>query len=131
MAKAKYIVVEGPIGVGKTSLAKILADEFQSRRLFERVEDNPFPAQVLSVAGKPTRSKTRRFFCSAAISSRWSWRSKICLARDGRGLPVRQDQIFASLTLSAEELQSLPANLCSFEYPRAQAGFSGLSAGPP
>ena len=42
MAKAKYIVVEGPIGVGKTSLAKMLANEFQGRMVFERVEDNPF-----------------------------------------------------------------------------------------
>src|SRR5438093_12931319 len=42
MTKGKYIVVEGPIGGGKTSLAKILANEFQARTVFERVEDNPF-----------------------------------------------------------------------------------------
>ncbi|OGI46624.1 MAG: deoxyadenosine kinase [Candidatus Muproteobacteria bacterium RBG_16_65_34] len=37
-----YIVVEGPIGVGKTSLAKRLADAFGARPLVERPEDNPF-----------------------------------------------------------------------------------------
>src|SRR5258705_537869 len=42
MAQKKYIVVEGPIGVGKTSLAKLLAAEFQARTVFETVEDNPF-----------------------------------------------------------------------------------------
>jgi deoxyadenosine/deoxycytidine kinase len=42
MKKTKYIVVEGPIGVGKTSLAKNLAQEFQARTVFERVEENPF-----------------------------------------------------------------------------------------
>src|ERR1051325_6149606 len=42
MANAKYIVVEGPIGVGKTRLAKILVNEFQARTVFERVEDNHF-----------------------------------------------------------------------------------------
>ena len=42
MSNTKYIVVEGPIGVGKSSLAKILANEFQARSLFERIEDNPF-----------------------------------------------------------------------------------------
>ena len=42
MTKGRYIVVEGPIGVGKTSLARILANEFQARTVFERVEDNPF-----------------------------------------------------------------------------------------
>src|SRR5438128_9659226 len=42
MTKGKYIVVEGPIGVGKTSLAKLLANEFQARTVFEKVEENPF-----------------------------------------------------------------------------------------
>ena len=37
-----YIVVEGPIGVGKTSLAKRLADAFGGRPLLERPEENPF-----------------------------------------------------------------------------------------
>jgi deoxyadenosine/deoxycytidine kinase len=40
--RARYIVVEGPIGVGKTSLARILADELQARTILERVDDNPF-----------------------------------------------------------------------------------------
>ena len=37
-----YIVVEGPIGVGKTSLAQRLADAFDARPLLERPEENPF-----------------------------------------------------------------------------------------
>jgi len=37
----RYIVVEGPIRVGKSSLAKILADQLHSRRIFD-CEDNPF-----------------------------------------------------------------------------------------
>ena len=39
---AKYIVIEGPIGVGKTSLAQLLAKELNARLFLERVEDNPF-----------------------------------------------------------------------------------------
>ncbi len=42
MQKARYIVLEGPIGVGKTSLASRLAEEFEARTLFENVEENPF-----------------------------------------------------------------------------------------
>lgn len=38
----KYLVIEGPIGVGKTSLAKILARELDARIVLERAEDNPF-----------------------------------------------------------------------------------------
>ena len=42
MASPGYIVVEGPIGVGKTSLAQRLADAFDARPLIERPEENPF-----------------------------------------------------------------------------------------
>lgn len=42
MSKARYIVVEGPIGVGKTTLARILAEEYQARMVLEQVDDNPF-----------------------------------------------------------------------------------------
>ena len=38
----EYIVVEGPIGVGKTSLAKKLAEVFDSELLREQPETNPF-----------------------------------------------------------------------------------------
>lgn len=38
------IVVEGPIGVGKTSLARILAAEIDARLVLEVVEENPFLA---------------------------------------------------------------------------------------
>ncbi|GMR21322.1 MAG: deoxynucleoside kinase [Gammaproteobacteria bacterium] len=37
-----YIVVEGPIGVGKTSLVKRLAQSFGSEALLEQPADNPF-----------------------------------------------------------------------------------------
>jgi deoxyadenosine/deoxycytidine kinase len=40
--KAPYIVVEGPIGVGKTSLARRLAEVIGARALLERPEENPF-----------------------------------------------------------------------------------------
>jgi len=37
-----FITVEGPIGVGKTSLAKLLSEHFQYELLKEIVEENPF-----------------------------------------------------------------------------------------
>jgi len=37
-----YIVVEGPIGVGKTSLARRLAEVFGSELVLEQAEENPF-----------------------------------------------------------------------------------------
>ena len=38
----RYIAVEGPIGVGKTTLAKRLAQSFNYETLLERSEENPF-----------------------------------------------------------------------------------------
>ena len=42
MSSARYIVVEGPIGVGKTTLARVLAEDWQARAVLEQVDDNPF-----------------------------------------------------------------------------------------
>jgi len=40
--KYPYIVIEGPIGCGKTTLAKMLADKFPVDYLSEKAEANPF-----------------------------------------------------------------------------------------
>lgn len=42
MAEHRYIVLEGPIGVGKTSLCHLLEKEFSGRLVLEEVEENPF-----------------------------------------------------------------------------------------
>lgn len=43
--KARYIVIEGPIGAGKTSLAGKLAQHLQTGLLLERPDANPFLAR--------------------------------------------------------------------------------------
>ena len=40
--RGRYLVVEGPIGVGKSSLSRLLAEEFNARCVLEEVEQNPF-----------------------------------------------------------------------------------------
>lgn len=42
MKSTPFITVEGPIGVGKTSLAKALSNHFQFSLLKEIVDENPF-----------------------------------------------------------------------------------------
>ena len=42
MRKLYYIAIEGPIGVGKTSLANLLSKELGARLVLEDFEDNPF-----------------------------------------------------------------------------------------
>src|SRR5690606_10239073 len=41
-ADARFIAIEGPIGVGKTSLARRLAATWQTELLLEGAADNPF-----------------------------------------------------------------------------------------
>ena len=41
-SNVRYVVVEGPIGVGKTSLARRLAESFGSELVLENAEENPF-----------------------------------------------------------------------------------------
>lgn len=38
----RYIAVEGPIGVGKTSLCKRLAESFEYEAMLEKADENPF-----------------------------------------------------------------------------------------
>ncbi|MCP3676659.1 MAG: deoxynucleoside kinase [Deltaproteobacteria bacterium] len=42
MERARYIAIDGPIGVGKSSLAECLAEEFEGRTITEDFENNPF-----------------------------------------------------------------------------------------
>jgi deoxyadenosine/deoxycytidine kinase len=42
LAKCRYLVVEGPIGAGKTSLAQALARRIDANALLEAPQDNPF-----------------------------------------------------------------------------------------
>ncbi len=43
--KHNYLVIEGNIGAGKTSLATMLAEEFNARLILEEFADNPFLAK--------------------------------------------------------------------------------------
>ncbi|CAA6808935.1 MAG: Deoxyadenosine kinase (EC / Deoxyguanosine kinase (EC [uncultured Aureispira sp.] len=42
VANGNYIVIEGNIGAGKTSLSKLLSDDLNARLILEEFSDNPF-----------------------------------------------------------------------------------------
>ena len=97
-------MVEGPIGVGKTSLARILASEFHARGLFERVEDNPFLPKFYE--DRETYAfQTQLFF----LLSRYQQQREL-IQQDlfNRNVVAdylfAKDRIFAALTLSSDEL---------------------------
>jgi deoxyguanosine kinase len=100
----RYIAVEGPIGVGKTSLVKLLAERLQGRAVLETVEENPFlPAFYKSPAEHAFQ--TQLFF----LLSRYQQQQAMSQADLFAQVTVSdyvfaKDRIFASLTLSPDEL---------------------------
>ena len=62
-SEAHYVAIEGVIGAGKTSLARLLARELDARLALEIVEENPFLARFYA---DPTRHAfaTQIFFAN-------------------------------------------------------------------
>ncbi|HWO41638.1 MAG TPA: deoxynucleoside kinase [Candidatus Eisenbacteria bacterium] len=104
MAQTKYIVVEGPIGVGKTSLARILAHEFGARTLFEQVEENPFlPKFYQARAAYAFQNQT--FFLLTRYKQQMELGQQDLFQQNlVADYLFAKDKIFATLTLSPEEL---------------------------
>ena len=100
----RYIVVEGPIGVGKTSLSNILAGRLSARRVFEIVEENPFLANFYSDRQKYA-FQTQIFF----LLSRFKQQQELFQPDLFHSVTVSdylfaKDRIFACLTLDSHEL---------------------------
>ena len=102
---ARYIAIEGPIGVGKTALARRLADSLSADLVLEEVEENPFlerfyrdgrsaalPAQMFFLFARARQIEDLRqpdLFSSVRISD----------------YLFTRDRLFAELNLDAEELK--------------------------
>ena len=103
--KPRYIAVEGPIGVGKTALAKRLADSLSADLVLEEFDENPFlerfyrdgrsaalPAQMFFLFARARQIEAMRqpdLFSSVRISD----------------YLFTRDRLFAELNLDAEELK--------------------------
>jgi deoxyguanosine kinase len=104
LANKKYIVVEGPIGVGKTSLAKMIAAEFQARSIFEKVEDNPFLAKFYEDPETYAFQNQIFFLLSRYQQQRELSQQNLFHQNTVADYLFAKDKIFATLTLSTEEL---------------------------
>ncbi|MDR9435677.1 MAG: deoxynucleoside kinase [Thiohalophilus sp.] len=100
-----YIVVEGPIGVGKTTLARRLAGSFGSDLILEGADENPFLERFYDNP-RGVALQTQLFFLFQRV------RQIQELQQSDMFAPVRvadflmeKDRLFAELTLDAEEFK--------------------------
>jgi deoxyadenosine/deoxycytidine kinase len=103
LSKYRYIVVEGPIGAGKTSLAQRLADHAEVQPLLEKPQDNPF---LENFYRDPVRYAlpTQLFFLFQRIEEvRDMAQMDLFRSRTISDYLFEKDDLFARLTLSDAE----------------------------
>ena len=101
---ARYIAIEGVIGVGKTSLAKLLAERLQARLILEQPEENPFLEDFYK---DPRRYafQTQMFFLVSRYQE-LKEKTQPDLFHEGivSDYLFQKDRIFANINLSDREL---------------------------
>ena len=103
-ARYRYIAVEGPIGAGKTSLARRLAERLEAEAVLEQPGENPFLARFYQAMTRYALP-TQLFFLFQRVRQ-----LEPLVQADLFGRPViadfliDKDPLFARATLSADEL---------------------------
>lgn len=99
-----YIVVEGPIGVGKTTLAKRLAKTFNTELMLELATDNPFLPRFYSDP-KSVALPTQLYFLFQRAKQIESLRqTDMFKPVQVSDFLMEKDKLFASVTLDEDEL---------------------------
>lgn len=103
-AKKKLIAVEGPIGVGKTTLARRLAEDFQADLMLESIADNPFLERFYA-SPKSMGLATQLSFLMQRVQQletlqATGFGASVCIT----DFLIEKDRLFAQNTLDADEL---------------------------
>jgi deoxyadenosine/deoxycytidine kinase len=104
MIENRYIVVEGVIGVGKTSLTRLLADRLQAKLVLEEVEENPFLKDFYVDRERFAFQTQMHFLFSRYQQQRNLRQMDLFSDRMVADYLFQKDRIFASLNLSEREL---------------------------
>lgn len=101
---SRYIVVEGPIGVGKTALAKRLAESLSAELVLEEVAENPFLERFYR-DGRSAALPAQMFFLFARARQIEELRQSD-LFTDTRvsDYLFSKDRLFAGINLDSDEL---------------------------
>lgn len=102
-----YVAIEGVIGVGKTTLARLLQPVFQARLLLEEFEENPFLARFYADRERYAFQTQMVFLLSRYHQQR---RGVPDVLRGGENLladyTFEKDALFAGINLSGDELET-------------------------
>tara|TARA_B100001250_G_scaffold372518_1_gene358047 strand:- start:1446 stop:2111 length:666 start_codon:yes stop_codon:yes gene_type:complete len=100
----KYIAIEGPIGVGKTTLANKIAESFNYDAFLEQPAENPF---LKNFYRNPSQSAlaTQLFFLFQRMQQIQDLKQR-SLFENVRvaDFLIEKDRLFAEVTLSSEEM---------------------------
>lgn len=101
----RYVAIEGPIGVGKTTLTHMLAKELQARTVLEEFEDNPFLREFYRDKDR-VAFQTQIYFLMARYKQQEDLRQHDLFARAiVSDYLFAKDRVFAYMNLSEPELQ--------------------------
>ena len=105
MSESRYIAIEGPIGVGKTALARRLAERMDAELVLEEVDENPFLERFYR-DGRSAALPAQMFFLFARARQIGDLRQSdlFSTTRISDYLFTR-DRLFAELNLDREELK--------------------------
>ena len=103
-ALPRYVVVEGPIGVGKTTLARRLADTLRYPLLLESAHDNPFLSRFYRDPRRYALATQLSFLLDRARQVADLSESDLIGVNAVADFLVEKDALFAELTLDAQEL---------------------------
>jgi deoxyadenosine/deoxycytidine kinase len=101
--KYRYVVVEGPIGVGKTSLARRLSERFQSGLMLEDADANPFLPRFYQDAERYALQTQLFFLFQRASQVRDLKQTELFGQTTVADFLLDKDQLFARLNLNDEE----------------------------
>ncbi len=104
MERPRYIAVEGPIGVGKTTLAQVLAERMGARLVLEQPEENPFLAGFYADRRKHAFQAQIFFLLSRYQQQQALFQQDLFTRSTVSDYLFAKDRIFAALTLEPAEL---------------------------